>query len=433
MIILRQSESGSLFSRTTVSIWPKGLAFLAAAALALHLAAAPALAATPLELTQKHLYAGSIAEGEKALAAILAKKPDDAEAIAGLGLVRLAKATERFSQTLYRYGFRPPEDSMVSVPLLTMPVPPNPNPEVIRYQDARAILQALVDDLDAVDRTLQPLGDRPVKLSVAMGRVKLDLAGNGRGEATLYDVYSAVLLGGQGDPANAGKLVIAFDTGDVLWLRAYTHVLRAGAEFLLARDWHRSFDAAAHLLFPRPESPLAAALTLPTQGMFLGAEDGRIADMIAWVHLFNWPVVEPDRLPRAREHFLAAAKLSQEMWASIRAETDDDREWLPNARQASLIPGMSITDERIDTWLALMQESEAILNGDKLLPHWRFDQGFNLRRLLESSQPFDLVLLLTGTDMVPYLEDGPVSDRSFWEQATGAFEGEFLSFAVWIN
>ena len=432
MITLPRSESDSLFNRTTILIRSKCLVILAAA-LALHLAAAPAMAATPLELTQRHLYAGSIAEGEKALAAILAKKPDDAEAIAGLGLVRLAKATERFSQTLYRYGFRPPEDSMVSVPLLTMPVPPNPNPEVIRYQDARAILQALVDDLDAVDRTLQPLGDRPVKLPIAMGRVKLDLAGNGRGEATLYDVYSAVLLGGQGDPANAGKLVIAFDTGDVLWLRAYTHVLRAGAEFLLARDWHRSFDAAAHLLFPRPESPLAAALTLPTQGMFLGAEDGRIADMIAWVHLFNWPVAEPDRLPRAREHFLAAAKLSQEMWASIRAETDDDREWLPNAKQASLIPGMSITDERIDTWLALMAESEAILNGDKLLPHWRFDQGFNLRRLLESPQPFDLVLLLSGTDMVPYLEDGPVSDRSFWEQATGAFEGEFLSFAVWIN
>lgn len=433
MITLRRSESGLLFSRTTVSIRLKGLAFLAVAVLTLPLAAAPAMAATPVELTQKHLYAGSIAEGEKVLAAILARKPDDAEAIAGLGLIRLAKATERFSQTLYRYGYRPPDDPTISVPLLTMPVPPNPTPEVIRYQDARAILQALVDDLDAVDRTLQPLGDRPVKLPMAMGRVKLDLAGNGRGQATLYDVYSAVLLGGQGDPANSGKLVIAFDTGDVLWLRAYTHVLRAGAEFLLARDWHRSFDAAAHLLFPRPDSPLAAALTLPTQGMFLGEEDGRIADGIAWIHLLNWPVAEADRLPRTREHFLAAARLSQEMWASIRAETDDDREWLPNAKQASLIPGMTITDDRIDTWLALMQESEAILNGEKLLPHWRFDQGFNLRRLLESPQAFDLVLLLTGTDMVSFLEDGPVSDRSFWEQATGAFEGEFLSFAVWIN
>ncbi|WP_225773061.1 hypothetical protein [Inquilinus sp. Marseille-Q2685] len=413
-------------------IWAKGLACLAAA-LALHLVAAPASAATPAELTQKHLYAGAVAEGEKALAAVLAKTPDDAEAIAGLGLIRLAKATERFSQALYRYGFRPPEDPMMTVPLLTMPVPPNPNPEVIRYEDARAILQALVDDLDAVDRTLQPLGDRPVKLPMAMGRVKLDLAGKGRGQATLYDVYSAVLLGGQGDPANAGKLVITFDTGDVLWLRAYTHVLRAGAEFLLARDWHRSFDAAAHLLFPKPDSPLAAALTLPVEGLFTGAEDGRIADAIAWIHLLNWPVAEADRLPRAREHLLAAAKLSREMWASIRAETDDDREWLPNAKQASLIPGMTITDDRIESWLALMVESEAILNGDKLLPHWRFDQGFNLRRLLESPQPFDLVLLLTGTDMVPYLEDGPVSDRSFWEQATEAFEGEFISFAVWIN
>ena len=144
-------------------------------------------------------------------------------------------------------------------------------------------------------------------------------------------------------------------------------------------------------------------------------------------------MVEPERLPRVREHLLAAIGLSRQMWASIRAETDNDREWLPNAKQTSLIPGMSITDERIDTWLALMQESEAILNGDKLLPHWRFDQGFNLRRLLESPQPFDLVLLATGTDIVPYLQDGPVSDRSFWDRMNDAFEGEFVSFAVWIN
>jgi hypothetical protein len=323
---------------------------------------------------------------------------------------------------------------MVSVPLLTMPVPPNPNPEVIHYEDARAILQGLVDDLDAVDRTLQPLGDRPVKLPVAMGRVRLDLTGAGQqGAVTLYDVTNAVLLGGHGDRANAGKLTIAFDTGDVLWLRAYTHVLRAGAEFLLARDWHRSFDAGAHLLFARPDSPLAAALSLPTEGMFTGAEDGRIADAIAWVHLLNWPVAEPERLPRVREHLLAAIGLSRQMWASIRAETDNDREWLPNAKQTSLIPGMTITDDRIDSWLALLTESEAVLNGDKLLPHWRFTQGFNLRRLLESPQPFDLVLLATGTDIVPYLQDGPVSDRSFWDRMNDAFEGEFVSFAVWIN
>jgi hypothetical protein len=409
---------------------------LVGAALALHLglAAIPAAAATPVELTQKYLYAGALKEGEKALTGVLAKTPDDAEAIAGLGMIRLAGAVEHFSQSLYRFGFRPPEDSMVSVPLLTMPVPPNPNPEVIHYEDARAILQGLVDDLDAVDRTLQPLGDRPVKLPVAMGRVRLDLTGAGQqGSVTLYDVTNAVLMDGHGDRANAGKLTIAFDTGDVLWLRAYTHVLRAGAEFLLARDWHRSFDAAAHLLFARPDSPLAAALSLPTEGVFTGAEDGRIADAIAWVHLLNWPVVEPERLPRVREHLLAAIGLSRQMWASIRAETDNDREWLPNAKQTSLIPGMTITDERIDSWLALLTESEAVLNGDKLLPHWRFTQGFNLRRLLESPQPFDLVLLATGTDIVPYLQDGPVSDRSFWDRMNDAFEGEFVSFAVWIN
>lgn len=390
------------------------------------------MAATPAEITQKYLYAGETAEGEKALVAILAKTPDDAEAIAGLGMIRLARAVERFSQSLYRFGFQPADGAMMAAPLMTMPVPPNPNPEVIRYEDAQAILQGLVDDLDAVDRTLQPLGDRPMKLPVAMGRVRLDLTGKGHGLTTLYDVYNAVLLGGRGDRANTGKLVIAFDTGDALWLRAYTHVLRAGAEFLLARDWQRSFDAGAHRLFARPDSPLAAALSLPTESTMVG-EGGQIADAIAWVHLLNWPVAEADRLPRAREHLLAAAGLSRQMWAAIRAETDNDREWLPNAKQASLIPGMTITDERIDAWLGLLQESESVLNGDKLVPHWRFQQGFNLRQVLESPRPFDLVLLISGPDIVPYLADGPVSDRSYWERVTEAFEGEFLSFAVWIN
>lgn len=80
-----------------------------------------------------------------------------------------------------------------------------------------------------------------------------------------------------------------------------------------------------------------------------------------------------------------------------------------------------------------MTEMEQVLDGRKLLPHWRFAQGMNLQKFLDDGKSFDLVLLLAGQDARPWLESGPVSDTATWNNLTQAFRGNFLSYALWFN
>ena len=201
---------------------------------------------------------------------------------------------------------------------------------------------------------------------------------------------------------------------------------------MLARDWHLAFDASFHRFFARSKAPLAEELSKPVEGVF-SPSDAEFADAISLIHLINWPVGDKAYLPGFRTHLKEMIALNQQMWTAIRAETDNDREWLPNAKQTSLIPEMEITDERIDAWLAMVVELDAILDGKKLIPHWRFQKGINLQKLLESPEPFDLVLTLTGPAALPHLQDGPKTDMRIWAVMDSAFGGDFLNYAAWIN
>lgn len=73
------------------------------------------------------------------------------------------------------------------------------------------------------------------------------------------------------------------------------------------------------------------------------------------------------RLGRSRRHLLAVCKLNRETWAFIRAETDDDHEWLPNANQHGVI-GLPVTDQMINRWLAMVDQLEGLLEGERLFP-----------------------------------------------------------------
>ena len=88
-----------------------------------------------------HLEAGTLAEGEAALAAMVDADAANDEARLGLGVIQFIQAIEHLSQGLYRYGLKSPESFMV--PVLRLPVPENPNPQPITYEDFRRLLQDL--------------------------------------------------------------------------------------------------------------------------------------------------------------------------------------------------------------------------------------------------------------------------------------------------
>jgi hypothetical protein len=318
---------------------------------------------------------------------------------------------------------------------LRLPVGANPKPEQLTYPGARKILMNWVDDLQKAEATLVQVTDPEVKLPLHFGLIRLDFDGDGQAteEETLWRLYSRFNPRSGVTPEAARSFVIGFDRGDVHWLRGYCHLLMAMAEFALAHDGQEIFDCTAHLFFPRVDTPHEFLVGAPK--LFDIGSDIDVVDVIALVHLIRMPVREPERTRAALTHLESMVAQSKESWKFILAETDDDHEWIPNPRQAGVIPNVRVTKEMVAAWQEFLNEAEALLAGKKLVPFWRSKdgRGVNLRRVFTEPRSFDLVLWVQGTAATPYLERGPLTQPEVWQRLQRVFGGEFLGFALWFN
>ena len=429
------------FSGLLLRLGSSGPVALGAAAIASYLClGAPGAAAseTSAETARTHLYAATLAGGADDLARLVAVNSQDMEARFGLGMIQFVRAVEKLCQAQYRYGIQQPDPHLL-LPLLRFPIPPNPNPEAIDYDAFRAMLQDFIVDLATSEATLAGIGERPATVVVDLMQVRLNVTGaikSGEG-IRLIDVIAAISgQSGRWPPEATKALDVKFDLGDAAWLRAYTHVLSALCEFLLAHDFHASFDALAPHFWARPKTPFAAELAAPAPPNMWTDFEPRpttLADLIAAIHLLNWPVVAPERMLAARTHLLAMITDSRLSWKLIDAETGDDREWIPNPRQKHVALGQLVSPEQMTAWFAFLDESEAILEGRRLAPHWRFAKGIDVKAFFEKPQSFDVVLFVTGQGALPYLADGPITSPERWARIIRAFEGNFFQFAVWFN
>ncbi|MFO0892915.1 MAG: hypothetical protein U0790_27725 [Isosphaeraceae bacterium] len=208
------------------------------------------------------------------------------------------------------------------------------------------------------------------------------------------------------------------------------------AEFLLGHDFDAWFRENGHLLFGGAAIP--HRFLVEERGAQLNGQFGygTIADLVAAVHGIRFPVAEPKRLAAVVTHLEATVALSRSSWKAVMAETDDDREWIPNPSQTSVLGGARVSAEMLKGWTEALDELGAILAGRKLVPFWRGTdptRGVNLRRALMEPRTFDLVLWAQGGAAAPYLENGPVSTPETWGRINRIFRGEFLGFAFWFN
>ena len=427
--------------------WLPGLAW------AFLVAAAPARAEFPEEFGAL-LKEARLAEAATLAETRVAEDPADGQALFALGAAQFLGAIEGLGQGLYRLGINNGEDSTLAeaLPFLRVPVPRNPAPEPASYKALRGVLSGLVDDLAEAEATLARVPADPVKLTVPLGAIRLDL--NGDGEAGEGERLVLILATVSGVPPVDGGFAATFDESDVPWLRGYAHLLSAIAEIPLAHDWKAAFDHTFHGVFPDadlPSSPLQReyerllkeVLLNPPEGQsFTGFSPERerlqlaaIADAIAFLHLWRWPATEPERLSVSRRHLLSMIELSRESWARIAAETDDDLEWLPGPHQTSLFSRLRLDESVVTEWHAFLDGFEAVLEGRLLLPHWRFrhDRGLNVMRMFEEPGIPDPVLLIQGSAAIPYIEAGPIAAGSTMENAFALVGRGFLAYFVWFN
>ncbi len=388
---------------------------------------------------ETYLVEGKLELGERELTRYLELHPDDQEVRFGLGTLQFLMSIEHLGQSLNKYGAIGSESRLArNIPLLRLNVPKSQQPNTADYDDIREVLQRFVDDLAKAQETLAPIDDPLLKMPLHFGMIRLDLDGDGVGsdEETLWRVYAdlnrGLRLGADFEPAEAKRFVISFDLGDVYWLRGYCHLLSGMCESVLAYDESKLFDAIGHQLFARPRT---ATLRHPAFEKKQWPWEEDIADVIAAIHRMSFPLVEPEKMKAALGHFQEVISLSRLSWQAIQAEDDDDAEWVPNAKQTGVIPGVRVTAEMIEGWHGFLDEADKMLAGDKLIPHWRFTEGYgiNLKRVFEEPREFDLVMWVHGESALPYTEKGATTDMATWNRLERIFGGQFIGFAFWFN
>lgn len=285
-------------------------------------------------IAETFLGQGRLSAGEAALLERLKHFPKDDQARFGLGFLQFVRGVERLGQAFHKYGVK---SESTNIPFLRLPVPANRAPAEITYGVFRDILAEFHRDLSRAESTLAGITDEKVKMPLRLAVIRMDLVGDGKSADKFLDILKKILHRQNVDfPSDNPEFIVGLDRGDVAWLRAYCHLLMGMLDFYLAFDTKEQFDLSADELFAKPERRFSGGV----------AERERLL----WDASKTIAVKEPARLGQFRKHLIQVAELNRETWKHIRAEKDDDLEWLPNPGQKGVI-GLPVRDLMIDGWL----------------------------------------------------------------------------------
>lgn len=352
------------------------------------------------------------------------------------------RSGEHAVQRLYEYGAgQPIRAGSIMMFRGMMQAGMNPDPKEVTAEDVRSIMQRWLDDLGEADDLLNAVpADGDWKLRLDMAEIPLDFNGDGNAsrEEEPARAFAIVFRNGINIPQEQRSFVLGLDATDLHWLRAYNDVLMAAGEIMLAYDNREMFDRCAHLYFPKPKTPypfLMQNKPLDPTGM-----DIDVSDILAFAGSLDFPLGADgqERMSRARQHLLNAIGHSREMWKSARAETDDDREWLPAPHQSPAMRGVELGEPQVAMWLDLLDEAEGLLEGEKLLRFWRGDgtQGIDVRAFFEQPRDFHVFYWVQGSAAAPYLvpvDDRPVTRDELWQDMEDTFGDDLFRSIFYIN
>lgn len=329
------------------------------------------------------------------------------------------------------------------IPIFSIPVAANPNAKTASYTETRQLLERFSSTLRAAAAMLDKVGDVAAKFEVDLAVIGVERDG-AIAEGAHFGKLIRFMM--QNQRAEAGRAItdlnFAFDAADASWLKGYAEFLDGISSFLLAFDFSPTFDAVFHVVFGAQSTAFGRALLADATGMnkktadiwaseFFALPYDLIYDGVALLHTINWTLVDRDRLIAARDAFRRMARQSATTWGRVRAETDDDREWLPNPRQMGRFRGNEVTDARIVAWLAVMEKLTAVLDGKLLLAISRFEQGINVDRFVATANRFDLLLLFAGPAAYPVIELGQKTDQSLWKELSRPIDPSIRWFSLW--
>ena len=404
-----------------------------AALVALASLASLAAAQTSAQTLSAEIGANGIAP---TLARLKAQPEPALEDIFAIGGLHFLGAVERALQLQWRTAADQVAGNAgdtLGLPFLRLPVPPNPAPEPF----SGAMISQLFTDIDtdmAAARTALatlPEGeDFGMELTFADLWFDINLNGARDPEEDALTILGPQLLGWQWqdpDPA-APPLTIRFDAADAAWLTAYTHVMSGVANTILAYDPAVSIDRVI-----AARTALKVAQPDPSDYSF-DASFGQFLDAFAMLEGAVNQTPDAARAKAAKTHFLAMITENRRFWTLVAQETDNDREWVPNDTQISAL-GIALPPGTGDTWLGVLADGEALLQGRLLIPYWRGTdgQGINLGRMFDDPAPISITGWVQGWAAVPYLEQGPVVNATSLRQFEALMGGNAGLMMVFLN
>ncbi|MFT7594078.1 MAG: hypothetical protein ACI8R4_001396 [Paracoccaceae bacterium] len=143
---------------------------------------------------------------------------------------------------------------------------------------------------------------------------------------------------------------------------------------------------------------------------------------------------DPARIRAARDHMQSMIAQNRVFWARLAEETDNDREWIPNAAQQSALP-LTIPPGLAESWQNILEDVEAVLEGKLLIPHWLLPYGYgiSLPAYVNDPAPVALAGWVLGVDLYPYAARGPRLTSQSWEAFQRLTLGNAGRFALFLN
>ncbi|MFN3227835.1 MAG: hypothetical protein ACE360_16490 [Hyphomicrobiales bacterium] len=324
------------------------------------------------------------------------------------------RGVELALQTRYTVGAT---EGLDLLPVLRLELPANPAPEPFSGAVIETIFADLETQMEAARATLDQIDDNAqFTATIDVSSIWMDANIDGaRQETEQLLSLGAVAIGGRRAVAALeempGALVIDFDQSDAAWLAAYTHMLSSTSDMVLA------FAPAAIIDEVMGAGAQLDALSRRNNPGFTG-NDARWADLAATVIRVLEQQPEADRTQSARMHMLAMVDDNRSFWQRVGAETDQTREWIPNDAQNSGL-GIDFPGGTGPAWLAVLDDLEALLEGELLAPHWRLgtrggSHGINIRTMFDEPQSYDLLGIIQGAGILYAVEEGTLISDANW-------------------
>lgn len=265
----------------------------------------------------------------------------------------------------------------------------------LNHRYIRSTLEQAEQDLASVDADLaSAAADPTIALELCPACWEIDWNGNGRVDRR-DKLLMQIEVDADGNPipdADPRRMpTYRFDAGDVLWARAFVTFQRAAIDLLLAWDW-TGVEPLLQRRGPKPD---------------------RIVIKLA----------HRDRFDRARELLLKGLEHSDASRRAYLAETDDDREWVPNPRQQNHPLPLPVDAALYDTWEGVVRDLRALVRGEEGLDLGEIaalDDDHHLRRAPRGyldlgsmlSHPKDIVIDLDTLERAEHSEDADALLRS---------------------